>query len=212
MELIIINENKIKITMTKSDMDFYGLDENEFHCSLINTREILNKILKNNPAKTSFENVGAHERLLLQLYPEKGGGCELFVTKIPIEYGANFKDGICIKEDSTQKALLPKSQYLSSRPKTLTLTYSFKNLDDLISACKIIIKSNLNMDSQLYISDLGIYYLFVYYALSENEKSTPSSYLSEYGELENSENTSLFLREYGKCVCKKEAIETLANF
>lgn len=212
MELIIINENKLKISMTKEDMIIYGLDENEFHCSTSNTREILNRILKNCQRKTGFENLDIDERLLLQLYPDKSGGCELFVTKLPLDYGTESNKEKHLKKEKEPQSLLPGSSYNVNAIKKLALTYSFKTLDDLICACKSIAKQNIKIDSQLYFSNVGKYYLFLHYRLPENEKNSPSSYLSEYGELENSENSFLYMHEYGKCVCENGAIEILASF
>ena len=57
MELIMINENKLKIIMSVLDMEKLGLDENDFHLSLINTRSILKKILNASPVKTGFEEL-----------------------------------------------------------------------------------------------------------------------------------------------------------
>ena len=209
MELIIINENKLKISMTKEDMALYGLDENEFHCSKANTREILSKILKNSKKKTGFEKISSEERLLLQLYSDKSGGCELFVTKLPINYGVEIDKA---NKDNLPVSLLPKGDCINTAKK-LALTYSFKTLDDLICACKNVQRQKLNINSQLFFSSSEEkYYLFLHYALCDNEKSSPSSYLSEYGELENSENSFLFMHEYGTCVCENSAIEILASF
>ena len=85
MELIVINENKLKIIMSKTDMKNYGLDENEFYLSVTDTRKILGKILQNCTIKTGFETILPSDKILIQLYPEKGGGCELFVTKIEFD-------------------------------------------------------------------------------------------------------------------------------
>ena len=212
MELIIINENKLKIILSKPDMDYFGLDENEFHCSLSNAREILNKILKSCQTKTSFDNVDSKERLLLQLYPDKDGGCELFVTKLPIDYGSETKENIVALEKGNPPALPSRSEYGLTKIKKNTITYSFNSIDDLINACQSLKYNKMQSESELYSSINGKYYLILRYELNENKKSTPSSHLSEFGALENSENINLYVKEYGKCICKEGAIETLCQF
>ena len=102
MELIIINEYKIKIVMTEQDMRDYGLDENEFYCSVTNTRDILEKIIHRSGIRTGFENINKSERLLLQLYPEKSGGCELYVTRLEMELG----EEAAVRRDNENKALV----------------------------------------------------------------------------------------------------------
>ena len=106
MELIVINENKLKITMSKTDMINYGLDENEFHCSVINTREILNKILHNAPVQTGFENISPKDKILIQLYPDKSGGCELYITKITLD---EMEDTMFMPQENDEKYLKGKN-------------------------------------------------------------------------------------------------------
>ena len=212
MELIVISENKLKIMMSRDDMIKVGLDENEFYLSVTNTRKILERILHNCPIKTGFESILPDEKLLMQLYPEKSGGCELFVTKIEFENDrAESEDESFMAKLSEERFLLPKPRAKETEEHEVTLTYRFEKLDFVILACKELLKRGFFHQSALKKDENGKYYLFMTQQRNENEKSSPTSFLSEFGELEKTEHASLYLSEYGSCIIKNNAIEQLAD-
>ena len=204
MELIVINENKIKITLSRDEMAEYGLDENEFHCSITNTREILNKILHKNRENKVFGKIEDGERLLIQLYPENSGGCELYVTKIPDFSDENdTKEENLMSEYSEERLLPPKKQVPKIEIKKTVLAYSFSSLSSVRGACKELDSRSFGGESSLFCSDDGRFFLF----LTPDEKSSPSSFLAEFGELESASSLSLYLSERGACLCKSGAVE-----
>ena len=75
MELILINENKLKIILSSDEMERFDLDENEFHLCISNSRQILERILIEH-GRHDLLNFTKGAKLLLQLYPDKNGGCE----------------------------------------------------------------------------------------------------------------------------------------
>ncbi len=207
MELIIINENKLKIMLTKADMEIYGLNEDEFYCSVTDTKKILNKILHNSSQKTGFESLLPEDKILMQLYPEKGGGCELFVTKLFID----SDEDIFMSRDNEEKYLLPKASSDIMQLKKSTLGYKFDSLKSAVLACVELKKRNFEVQSSLYQDGGGKYHLFIKALADQSEKSSPSQFLSEFGELENSESALLELSEYGKCILKENAVDKLSE-
>lgn len=207
MELIIINENKLKIMLTKSDMEFYGLNEDEFYCSITDTKKILKKILHNSNQKTGFETLLPEDKILMQLYPEKGGGCELFVTKLFID----SDEDIFMSRDNEEKYLLPKASSNTVQLKKSILGYKFDSLKNVLLACAELKKRNFEIQSSLYRDSCGKYHLFIKSSSDQIEKSSPSQFLSEFGELENSDSSLLELSEYGKCILKENAVGTLSE-
>lgn len=201
MELIVINENKLKIMMSKSDMQSYGLDENEFYCSITNAREILEKILHNSPICTGFENISIEDKILLQLYPDKNGGCELYVTKITID---EKEDALFMPQENKPKYLLPKAII-----KTPLISYKFEALEDVIFASKELISRNYTGESSFYQNYDGKYYLFMNTSGTKND--THVEFLAEFGESTNAENSYLMLSEYGKCLFKRDALRSLSE-
>ncbi len=208
MELISINENKLKIIMTISDMEKLGLDENDFHLSLINTRSILKKILNASPVKTGFEELLPSDKILLQMYPEADGGCELFITKVSLENAPNFEEDLTMPCDE-EKYLLPEVNKKTTENKKTPLTYSFSELEHAIRACKELKNRNFEGDSSLYLHNSGKYFLFL--TKSNTQFNDSTSYIAEFGELENSENAILSVLERGKKIFDKNAVENLAS-
>ena len=208
MELIVINENKLKIMMNKSDMSTYGLDENEFHCSLTNTRSILERILHNSPIRTGFENISFDDRILMQLYPDKNGGCELYVTKISLD---EKEDAFAMPRENEERYLLPKATPKKQSIKQSLISYRFEGLEHVIKAAKELLIRNFSGECALYHNDDGKYYLFVNSKSQDYDEKANIDFLSEFGELTNAENSYLLLLEHGKCIFKDEAIKHLSE-
>ena len=206
MELIVINENKLKIVMSETDMKHYGFDENEFYCSVTNTKETLARILQNSPVKTGFENISSNDKILIQLYPDINGGCELYVTKITLDQN---EEAIFMPENE-ERYLLPKPIAKKSTFKTLYLSYKFEKLEHSISAAKELLSRDFSGESIFYRSVDGKYFLLI----NSNDSrgmSSNTDFLSEFGETTNPENTYLLLLEYGQCIFKQNAIGSLAE-
>jgi negative regulator of genetic competence, sporulation and motility len=211
MELIIINENKLKITMTAPDMKKYGIDENEFHLSLTDTKKILKRILSSSPVETGFENIGTGEKLLLQLYPEKHGGCELYITRISL--CSDEKEEIELSEDDSELYLLPQSTKITTMAERRPTAYFFEDLESLILACKELQKYGFSEKSSLFAQSYGKYYLIISerITVAEKEKSRQYSFLSEFGERIIDKSIHVFLTEHGKAVIYEDAVSKLSQ-
>ena len=77
MELLLISDKKMKIMLTKEDMESFGLSSEKLDYDIEATREALDKILESAKAKTGFAG-GA--RTYIQAFALKSGGCEIFLT------------------------------------------------------------------------------------------------------------------------------------
>lgn len=86
MELIVISESKLKIMLTAPDMVHYELEAARMDCADAHTRAAFRHIFDDARAEIGFETQG--ERLFVQLYTSKEGGCEIFVTKLGDEEAA----------------------------------------------------------------------------------------------------------------------------
>lgn len=208
MELIVINENKLKVLLNKKDMTEIGLDENEFYCSVTNTREILKKILHNSPIATGFEHISSDDKILIQLYPEKNGGCELFVTKITLN---DTEEVLFMSEENEEKYLLPKPIIKKTTSKPPLISYRFDKLEHSICAAKELLIRGICPESAFYQNDDGKYFLFINTKGQNADARLQTEFLSEFGEITNAENSYLMLNEYGKCIFKHDAIETLTK-
>lgn len=80
MEYLQINQNKLKITLTKAECESYGIKEEGGDFNSVSVRDTLREILASAAAEEEFRREG--EKLLVQLFPLTDGGAELFVTRL----------------------------------------------------------------------------------------------------------------------------------
>lgn len=200
MELIIINENKLKITLSEFDMKEYCLDCSTIDYDNTETRRAFWSILDEVKHKTGFD--AASQKVFIQLYPSKEGGCEMYVTKLG-EKPTN--------EDTSDP--VPDSHRLRPIPKRQA-AYSFSSLSRLISVCKRLSGIGFSEKSAAYRSHIeeNKYFLI----LDEPEEITylpvsEFSFICEYGKSENLKNTMLFIHEHADPICQSHAIETLSS-
>lgn len=83
MEMIQIGRGRLKVMMSKPDMCEYELDCDKMDSSDFHTRYALKRILKKAKEQCGF--VAQSERMLVQIFPSKNGGCEIFVTVLGID-------------------------------------------------------------------------------------------------------------------------------
>ena len=84
MELLKISADKLKLTLSREDMDAYRLDASEAGCG-VGTRRAVRDILDEAKRRCGFDPEGG--RLLVQMFPSAEGGCEIFVTRLGGEDG-----------------------------------------------------------------------------------------------------------------------------
>ena len=80
MELILISDKKLKVMLSASDMQKYELDNDTIDYDNTETRRAFWQILDEAKHKTGFD--AASEKVFIQVYPSRGGGCEMYVTKL----------------------------------------------------------------------------------------------------------------------------------
>ena len=157
-------------------------------------KRVFGDILKYAKQELGFDTSG--RKVLLQLYPSRDGGCELFVTCVGMSESLDDTDA---HNSDTQFAK----------------AYSFEKLDYLLTVCKHLLHLEVCQSSSAWFDDSGRWYLTV------NEKEhcedldllplNRLSFISEYGEAESYKALSLYLCEYAHSVCEENAIEVLGT-
>ena len=146
MEFLLIGESKIKIVLTKEEAENYGLDGSSADVGGPGARRIFWRILDRARAEVGFDPCG--DKVLIQLYPLKGGGGEIFVTKLGI-----------LSESSAK--LVSKSDRIAMLSKKKSI-YVFDSLDDIILASRAIssLLNGLSVQSDVY-TDGNRYFLSI---------------------------------------------------
>ena len=149
MEFLLIGDSKIKIVLNKEEAEKYRLDNASPDVSGPSARRIFWRILEQARLKVGFDPAG--DKVLIQLYPLKNGGCEMFVTKLGI-----------LSESSAR--LVSKSDRIAMLSKKRSL-YSFDNLEDVIAAARAVLsrsseispKSDVYTDGERYFLSIDEY-------------------------------------------------------
>ena len=190
MELILINEKKLKIMLSPEDMLEYEIDCESVDYDKTETRRAFWSILDEAKHRTGFD--AASERVYIQLYPSREGGCEMYVTKVGM-LPSGAKSG--------KRGML---RVAAER----TLAYRFDELSLLLSVCRQLQRTGFSAQSEAFCDERGSYYLYIFgirgFSLPES-----LAFISEFGASEEPEALRSYLAEYGKSVCADDAIKIL---
>ena len=78
MEIVRISEEKLKLTLAKEDLERYSLRIEELDYDKTETRRVIWQILDDAKKRTGFD--AAADKALIEAYPGRRGGCEIYVT------------------------------------------------------------------------------------------------------------------------------------
>lgn len=194
MEMLLISDAKLKVMMTKADMDAYALKGEEVDYDTTEARRAFWSILDEAKRQTGFD--AAKDKVLIQLYPSKDGGCELFVTKL----------GLVPPLAEKTIARSGRVAMLSAR----RAIYGFERLSELTDACRQVSGCDGVEKSDVYYVDDGKYYLVLEERLGKSERVTELSCLSEYGACLPASQLD-YIREHGICIKSGGAVSLFSR-
>ena len=176
MELIVISENKLKVMLTADDMRHYNLDCDTMDSDSGPTRRAFRCILDDARAQTGFDP--GKDKIFVQLYPGKSGGCEMFVTKLGTE-----------KKDGEKPAATPQKR----DPTPKEYAYVFSSLSHLLRASRRL-RGKFNGTARAF-TDRGKQEYFL--ILSED-----APFLTEYEGRRCKSREIPYILEYCRCFCE----------
>lgn len=201
MELILISDSKLKVMLTSEDMKHYELDSRTLDYDNTETRRAFWNILDEAKHKTGFD--AAKERIFVQVYPSRSGGCEMYVTKLGLVGAGEGK--------ITYPREIPKKSLGVAKNRV----YRFSKLDTMISACKLLEERGYTRDSQAYFDEeKRQYYLIISecsFSQKNNGLSEEYAFISEYGCRLSKEDIHFYIIEHCACICDKNAVELLSQ-
>ena len=211
MELIPVGDNKLKIMLTLSDMTRFEIPEEVPEMTNEQIRGAFREILNEARSITGFNTAG--DRLYVQYYPSKKGGCELFVTKLGRPGQGDSQSSALPARGSVGLAEPAASEASAGSGGEHRVTaYSFEGVSVLLSACHRLSGSGYGNDSAAWKDENGNVYLFLYGVRRPRVgQEDPFAFLTEYGTPENADSLLLYIREHGKPICETHAVETLAR-
>lgn len=181
MELILISNSKLKIMLSAEDMKRYDIEcEGE-----VALRRGFKPVLEMARRDCGFDPDGG--RLLVQVFPSRGGGCEMFVTRVGL--GAGGKGA-------------------ASSPTICLL----RGASVLASACRILSVRGYGKGSSAYSLGDGLFALIL--PEFDPNKALPlgAAILEELGERCASDMSTEYIAEHGMPICTENAVTRLADF
>lgn len=190
MEYIMIDDTKLKIILEAEDLAEWDIAPEELDYDDPYAKGFFEDVLGYAKREFGFDTSGY--KTLLQLFPSRDGGCEIFVTRLG---------------ESTPREEL--------RRETVCRGYSFDKLSHLISVCKRLCLEGFLGDSSVWFDTDGRWFLML---SSEDDELCSDllplnklTFISEYGEGESAGALSLYLSEYASPVCESNATQILGK-
>ena len=207
MEFILISDDKLKIIMSKRDLEKFDISAEELDYSNVETKRMLWDILGKAKQSIGFSCDG--ERVLVRLYTSRDGSCELFVSKL----GSATDEEVYMSDISLGCPYETIRDFGQNPPKKKKSAYRFNKLEWLIEVCRRLSDMGYSGNSDVFVDTEHSYYLFFdrlddlgYFNFDE------FSFINEYGEPENAERAYELLCEYGEPICTEKAVEILSAF
>ncbi|MBQ1244363.1 MAG: adaptor protein MecA [Clostridia bacterium] len=200
MELILISDTKLKVMLSALDMQKYDLDNDSIDYDNTETRRAFWQILDEAKHKTGFD--AASEKVFIQVYPSRGGGCEMYVTKL----GA-------LSSALPEEAISRKTSFSMLRGKIGI--YHFDSIEDVITVCRRLKSSGYSSESGLYASENGGYDLVIHERLQNSIMNSSSvseySFIEEYAKRKRGTLELAYIKEHGECIEALAAVEKLSS-
>jgi negative regulator of genetic competence, sporulation and motility len=190
LEFLLIGESKIKIVLTSDEARKYRLTTSSAETCGPSARRSFWRVLDLAKAEVGFDPAG--DKVLIQLYPIKDGGCEMFVTKLGL-----------LPESSAKLVL--KSDKISMLQKRNSL-YAFDSLESLISSSRALklVAESIKIKSSVY-ELAGKYYLLIEeYGRGGDPVEFPCVLEFATG---LTADLAAYVLEHAECIAEEKAIE-----
>ncbi len=215
MELLLISDSKLKVMLSAADMRKYEIDCETIDYDNTETRRAFWSILDEAKHRTGFD--AASDKVFVQVYPSKGGGCEMYVTKLGI-YPLNEEE----KEEDGAKNISKKYNFVPAALSTparrsYSTVYRFDCIDSLLSVCKRLKMIDFCGESAAYTAKAEMpnthYYLVLEEKIPLGKMHSPAkgrlSFISEYGRAVNLYGIHSYIKEHCRPICECGAVESL---
>lgn len=226
MKLERINENQIRCTLYKKDLEENHIKISEFAYGSGRARELFQDLMRQAENELGFES--EHMPLMIEAVPERNGNLVLLVTRVevPDELDSRFSTfahqaseirGDEEDEDAYESvetvpfrglAVPQNKKEKDAGEGDLELVYRFPSLTEVIRFVQHIPYGS-QVESSLYKdSEDGTYELLFTGKMDSGDRDRWKAILNEYA-LPDQRGRKLYIEEHDEPVLQKEALETL---
>ncbi|MBO7405280.1 MAG: hypothetical protein J6V24_10000 [Clostridia bacterium] len=182
MELIVISDSQIKLSLSSDEWSRYRGS----------TGEVLRGIIDD--AERQYGISPMEGRIYVQIYPSRAGGCELFVTRLGASsLPAPLPDG---ERTVTERRItsLPARKYV----------YAFEEMAGLLGCCADLVRAEYRGSSAAFVDR----HRRIYYLLLDRENPAPGEHLGSLCPVE----AVFYISEHCDVLCAEDAAEKLGPF
>ncbi len=204
----MISDNKLKVMLCEEDLRQFELKADQLDYSNTDTKRMFWDVLSKAKHQTGFDTDG--QRVLVQLYPSKEGGCEMFVTKIGLLSSGDTQK--CSNQDKNGNRLFLTNNTLKKTNALTFSLFSFDTTEDLLNVCRRLEAIGYIGESSAYSVENGQKFLLLSDVDFEDYAPPDEfSFILEYAKLERKENLNYYLAEHGKAICDRDAVSILSR-
>lgn len=153
MEITLLTEDELRVSLTRDDMEHYEIDCDHMDYDTTGTRRAFWSILDEARQKTGFD--AARDKVCIRVFPSRGGGCELYVTRVNAETEEEHSSKV--PEKRTREGL-----YL----------LDIRDVPGLLSVCVLLKNAGFSGENAVYILPSGEFCLVT--------QKEPPAFLSEF--------------------------------
>ncbi len=194
MEHIMISPGKMKLMLTKSDLDRYDIDCTSLEREDTAARKAFRELLDDVKRFSGFDAL--EDKVFIQLYPSKDGGAEIYITKLTAK-----RDEPTLTDGSSVR---------------VGAVYGFSTLGDMMNACSRFSSEDIPDKSSGWYGE-GKYFLITESVLPygdfirgrKNDKSL--EFIGDYGKIIDRQEAEFYVKEHCLCFCEKNAVKMLGS-
>lgn len=203
LELHLIGEDKLKVLLTPFDMMKYNLTCEKLDYENTETRKAIWNILDYAKHETGFD--AARGRICIEVFPEKNGGCAIYITKLH-QSEASETNGIDLAKDKHAGHEIPA-------------IYGFEESESLFRVCRFLSHRGYTLPSRAYFEPLEQKKARYYLELLETPPTFSGKkakylrenlFIGEFGTRMEGEASLSYLKEHCFPICEENAVDTLA--
>lgn len=206
MEITLLNETELRVTLTAEDLEHYSIDCAHMDYGTTETRRAFWSILDEARRKTGFD--AARDKICIRVYPSTDGGCDMYVTRLT--GGEETAEAAETGENVETKSLPPAPL----KETTTVYALDIADTEGLIRLCALLCDCGYDLPGDIYALDGSRQRYFL--SVTEPRGSTGgrlpvSAVLDEFGTRLASPSMALCLSEHARRIASGHAFRTLAE-
>lgn len=207
MKIEKINDNKIKVTISLSDLQERNIDFEALNYNSPATQELFWDMMEQAEIQFGFNT--SESQLAIEASPDESDGFVIFITKLD-EDGDFESIQKYIKNRFKRSDLRVKKK--SQKVCSSIVIYSFEHFEHLVSLCNTL-KKIYSGESSLYKVKNTYYMMLTKNTFSVDNLKHFESLLNEYGKkVSNTSYYEGYLEEYSQKIVEFNAVEVLTSY